>query len=253
MLLNINIMNIAAENKPVIEVLNGAKQGIPIFIGYFTTSIAFGLLALSAGLTPFQAIVFSMTNLTGAAQFMAINLVAAGALAGEIVTSVILLNMRYVIMSASLTGKIGFRNIYDRLIIAFGITDEVFSVASMKPGGADRFFMFGLQGISWLGWASGTATGVTIGAFLSRSLQDAMSGALFALFAALLVPEIKQGIKALIIALAAGGVNSLLYYRYNMSAGWSIVIAMLTITAIAAFIFNNEADEDTKQAGVAES
>jgi 4-azaleucine resistance transporter AzlC len=243
-------MNITAENNPVTETLNGAKQGIPIFIGYFTTSIAFGLLALSAGLTPFQAIIFSITNLTGAAQFMAINLVAAGALAGEIVISVILLNLRYVIMSASLAGKIGFRNIYDRFIIAFGITDEVFSVASMKPGGAGKYFMFGLQGISWIGWASGTAAGVTIGSFLSRSLQDAMSGALFALFAALLVPEIKKEIKALIIAFAAGGVNSLLYYRYNMSAGWSIVIAMLAITAAAAFIFKDEADDDTKHAGM---
>lgn len=73
-------MNMAAEYSPARDALNGAKQGIPIFIGYFTTSIAFGLLALSAGLTPFQAIIFSMTNLTGAAQFMAINLMAAGAL-----------------------------------------------------------------------------------------------------------------------------------------------------------------------------
>jgi 4-azaleucine resistance transporter AzlC len=243
-------MNLTAEKRPVEEALNGAKQGIPIFIGYFTTSIAFGLLALSAGLTPFQAIIFSMTNLTGAAQFMAINLVASGALAGEIITSVILLNMRYVIMSASLTNKIGFRNIYDRFIIAFGITDEVFSVASMKPGGAGRYFMFGLQGISWIGWASGTAAGVTIGVFLSSSLQDAMSGALFALFAALLVPEIKKGLKALIIALAAGGVNSLLYFRYNMSAGWSIVIAMLAITAAAAFIFKDEADGNTEHVGL---
>lgn len=237
-------MNIADENSPAKDALLGAKQGIPIFIGYFTTSIAFGLLALSAGLTPFQAILFSMTNLTGAAQFMAINLIAAGALAGEIVTSVILLNMRYVVMSASLIGKIKFKNIADKLIIAFGITDEVFSVASMKPGGAGKFYMFGLQGISWSGWVTGTAAGVTVGAFFAKSLQDAMSGALFALFAALLIPEIKKGVKALIIAITAGGVNSLLYYKYNMSAGWSIIIAMLSITAIAAFIFPNGADDN---------
>ncbi len=237
-------MNITGENSPAKDALMGAQQGIPIFIGYFTTSIAFGLLALSAGLTPFQTILFSMTNLTGAAQFMAINLISAGALAGEIVTSVILLNMRYVVMSASLIGKIKFKNIADRFIIAFGITDEIFSVASLKPGGAGRFYMFGLQGISWLGWATGTAAGVTAGAFLAKSLQDAMSGALFALFAALLIPEIKKGVKALIIAITAGGVNTLLYYRYNMSAGWSIIIAMLSITAIAAFIFPNGADDN---------
>lgn len=237
-------MNITADKSAASAALEGAKQGLPIFIGYFTTSIAFGLLAISAGFTPFQAVLFSMTNLTGAAQFMAINLVSAGALAGEIVTSVMLLNMRYIIMSASLIGKIGFKTRADRFIIAFGVTDEVFSVASMKPGGAGRFFMFGLQGISWLGWASGTAAGVTLGAFLSRSLQDAMSGALFALFAALLIPEIKKGAKALIISLAAGGVNTILYYKYNLSAGWSIVIAMLAVTAVSVLLFNDRADDE---------
>ena len=90
----------------------GVKSAVPIFLGYFTTSVAFGLLAVSAGLTPFEAVFFSMSNLTGAAQFMAINLISAGAAAGEIIVSVVLLNLRYFIMSASLARKLGFKKAY---------------------------------------------------------------------------------------------------------------------------------------------
>lgn len=223
---------------------DGIKSGVPIFLGYFTTSVAFGLLAVSAGLTPFEAIFFSMSNLTGAAQFMAINLISAGAAAGEIIISVALLNLRYFIMSASLARKLGFRKTYRKMLTAFGVTDEVFSVASLKPGRVTGSFMLGLQSFSWFGWSAGTLAGVTAGSFLPRSLQDAMAGALFALFAALLVPEIKKSHRPVILAGAAAGLNTLLYYKFQISAGWSIVISMISVTAIGAAIFR-EYDEDT--------
>ncbi|HPS58512.1 MAG TPA: AzlC family ABC transporter permease [Spirochaetota bacterium] len=231
------------------DFIDGARNALPIFIGYFTTSAAFGILALSSGLTPFEAVVFSMTNLTGAAQFMAINLMASGVLAGEIVISVFLMNLRYFVMSASLARKLGLQKKIDKAVISFGVTDEVFTVASLKPGEVSTSFMRGLQYTSWLGWTGGTIAGVTMGAFFPRSLQDAMSGSLFALFAALLVPEIKKGYRAAILAVSAGLMNTVLYYVCHISAGWSIVISMLAVTAVAAALFS---DDDTSGAEIQE-
>lgn len=229
------------------DFLEGAKNAFPIFIGYFTTSLAFGLVAVGIGLSPLLAITFSATNLTGAAQFMAINLLGAGAAASEILISVLLMNMRYFIMSMAISRKIQFKNAKDRFLLAFGITDEIFSVASLRPGMVSKPFMLGLEGFSWLGWASGTVAGVTMGAFLPRSLQDAMSGALFALFAALLVPEIKKSHLPLVLALAAGGLNTLLYYAWKVPAGWSIVISMLVITALGAALFGDGAEDGAEE------
>jgi predicted branched-subunit amino acid permease len=224
------------------DFIAGAGSAVPIFIGYFTTSVAFGILALSSGLTPFEAVIFSMTNLTGAAQFMAINLISSGAIIGEIVVSVFLMNLRYFIMSASLAGKLGLKNNIDKAVISFGVTDEVFSVASLKPGAVSSSYMYGLQIVSWTGWAAGTLAGVTMGSFLPRTLQDAMSGALFALFAALLVPEIKKGYRAVFLSITAGILNTVLYYIWHISAGWSIVISMIAVTAAGAAIFSDESD-----------
>lgn len=221
------------------EFAAGAKCAIPIFIGYFTTSVAFGILALSSGLTPFEAVFFSMSNLTGAAQFMAINLISSGALMGEIVVSVLLMNLRYFIMSASLAGKLGLKNNFDKALISFAVTDEIFSVASLKDGEVPVSFMYGLQAVSWAGWTGCTLAGVTLGAFLPGTLQDAMSGALFALFAALLIPEIKKGYRAAVLSVSAGVVNTVLYYVWHLPAGWSIVISMISVTAFAAAIFRD--------------
>jgi len=229
------------------EFLEGVHNAVPIFIGYFTCSLAFGLLAVSTGVSPLLAILFSATNLTGAAQFMAINLLGSGAALSEIFISVLLMNMRYFIMSMAISRKIAFQRIQDRFLLAFGITDEIFSVASLRPGQVSRSFMLGLEGFSWLGWATGTVAGVTIGSFLPKSLQDAMSGALFALFAALLVPEIKKSHLPLVLALSAGALNSALYYIARVPAGWSIVISMLVITAIGAALFE-DAPEDAEVA-----
>lgn len=238
-------------NRPLNDFISGAGSALPIFIGYFTTSVAFGILALSSGLTPLDAVLFSMTNLTGAAQFMAINLIGTGAAAGEIVISVLLMNLRYFIMSASLARKLGLKNNTNKALISFGVTDEVFSVASLKPGEVSSPFMYGLQITSWIGWAGGTIAGVTMGSFLPRSLQDAMSGALFALFAALLVPEIKKSYRAALLAVSAGILNTLLYYVWHISAGWSIVISMLAVTAAAAAVFSDEEDPGEQGAGEA--
>jgi 4-azaleucine resistance transporter AzlC len=226
------------------EFIQGVKSAIPISIGYFTASIAFGILALSAGLAPFEAVLFSMTNLTGAAQFMAINLISSGAAIGGIVISVMLMNMRYFIMSASLARKLGLKNNIEKAIISFGVTDEIFSLASLKAGKVASPFMYGLQLSSWMGWVLGTLAGVTAGAFLPRALQDAMSGALFALFISLLIPEIKKSYRAALLAVSAGILNSLLYYIWNMSAGWSIVISMITVTAMGAAFYRDEDNDD---------
>lgn len=233
------------ENKNIPDgFTSGALSSVPIFIGYFTTSFAFGILALSSGLTPFEAVLFSMTNLTGAAQFMAINLISSGAVMGEIVVSVLLMNFRYFIMSASLARKLDLKNNLDKAAISFGVTDEVFSVASLKPGTVSNSYMYGLQLVAWTGWAAGTIAGVTMGSLLNRSLQDAMSGALFALFAALLVPEIKKSFRGVFLSVSAGILNTLLYYIWHVSAGWSIVISMIAVTAAGAAIFTDEPDQN---------
>ena len=51
------------------EFKQGMADGIPIALGYMAVSFTFGIMAKDAGLTAFQAVLLSLTNLTSAGQF----------------------------------------------------------------------------------------------------------------------------------------------------------------------------------------
>jgi len=229
--------NVYKHNTSTSLFIEGAASGIPIFIGYFSASIAFGLLSRNTGLIFLETILFSVTNFAGASQFLAINLIGAGAAVSEIIIGILLVNMRYFLMSASLNTRITEKNPIKRGIIAFGNTDEVFTVASTRSKPPDLPFMVGIESVSWSGWISGTAVGFFAGSLLSNSLQIAMGGALYALFAALLAPEIKKSVKALILAGTAALINTICVYLFNISIGWSFVIALISASVFGAALF----------------
>ena len=56
----------------------GLQDGIPIGLGYFAVSFTFGIMAIQSGLTAWQAVLISLTNLTSAGQFAGIGIIAAG-------------------------------------------------------------------------------------------------------------------------------------------------------------------------------
>jgi predicted branched-subunit amino acid permease len=76
------------------------------------------------------------------------------------------INLRYLLMSAALSQKaepsLPTRH---RLLIAYGVTDEIFGVSVLKEGALHPFYSYGLIGISALGWVAGTVTAPRPGAF----------------------------------------------------------------------------------------
>ena len=104
----------------------GIKDGIPIGLGYLSVSFTFGIMAVNSGLSVWIAVLISMTNLTSAGQFAGIGLISAGASYIEMALAQFVINLRYSLMSLSLTQKTDNSfNILQRLILSFGITDEL--------------------------------------------------------------------------------------------------------------------------------
>ena len=218
----------------------GIGDGMPIFIGYFPAAVAFGLLARNGGLLFPETLFFSMSNFAGASQFLALKLTLSGSAVYEIVVGVLLVNLRYLLMSASLAPKLKTR-LLKRSLLAFGNTDEVFAVASMAGDVVPVRYMFAMEAVSWCGWVSGTVIGFLFGAVLPVSLQLAVGGSLYALFAALLVPEIKREHKNLIIALIAGAINSAAVFLFQLPVGWAFVIALISAALFGAWYLKGAA------------
>lgn len=115
------------------EFFAGMKAGIPVCIGYFSVSVGFGAMAIVQGLTIWQAILISASNLTSAGQFAGLTVIAAGAAIIEMILMQVVINSRYALMSLALGQRLGPDvGIGKRLLAVFFNTDEVFALGMSR-------------------------------------------------------------------------------------------------------------------------
>jgi 4-azaleucine resistance transporter AzlC len=218
------------------DIQDAVKAGIPIFIGYFPAAVAFGVLAKTTGVTLVEAFLFSAVVFAGASQFIALNLLATGMGPAGIILTTLLVNFRHFLMSAYLSTRIKERALKYYFFLAFGVTDEVFSVLSFKKGPLSKGFVFALQMSAYSGWVAGTLCGYLLGGFMPEILTQSMGVALYALLLAILMPEIKASSTSLFLALASGLLNWLLIYLDFLPKEWTIIVCILVIALAGTFL-----------------
>jgi predicted branched-subunit amino acid permease len=230
----------------------GLKRGMPIALGYLPVSFTFGLMAVSGGLPVWIAVFISMSNLTSAGQFAGTNLILSGAGYLEIALTTFIINIRYMLMSLSLTQRLDLSmSLPKRLLIAFGITDEVFSVASMERGSLSFPYLIGLITGPFLGWSAGTALGAVICSAIPGTLSNAMGIALYSMFIAIIIPPARKSKPITMIILMSVTVVLLLKYIplfHMISSGFRVIIATLIGAGIGALLFPIDSEpEEIKQ------
>lgn len=213
----------------------GLKAALPIAIGYIPVAITFGILGKTGGLALAPVAAMSLFVFAGAAQFMALSLLVSGVAAGQIVLAVFLLNLRHLLFTANLSRKLPKLRGVVASVLAFGVTDEVFSVASSEEGLRPPYLL-GLELGAWSAWSGGTILGYLAGNLLPTDLAAAFGTGLFALFASLAVWQIRSGgARVFLVILLAGGLNTALRLGLGVAAGWAFVIAMMT-AAVAGLL-----------------
>jgi 4-azaleucine resistance transporter AzlC len=219
------------------DYFRGVRTAIPILIGYFPAAMTFGLIAKNMDIDLVHACLMSIMVFAGASQFMALNLIASGIATGEIVIATLLMNFRHFLMTASLSSKLqeGSRFLP---VIAFGVTDETFAIASTREQKLSSGFLIGLESVAYTSWVAGTAVGHALGRVLPHAIQRSLGIALYALFIAILVPAVKRSSRAAVIALLSAGCHVLLSEIRIVSSGWNIIIAILFAAAVGSLFFN---------------
>jgi len=219
----------------------GIRRGIPICLGYLSVSFTFGLLTVNGGFPIWMAVFISFTNLTGAGQFAAMNLMIQGTSYMEIALTTFIINLRYTLMSISLSQKLKAEiPTRQRLLIGYGITDEIFTVASLEPGTVSFSYMMGLIGISLIGWLGGTFLGGFICSNMPATLSSAMGIAIYGMFIAICIPPMKNSKPILYIVLLSIAIHLVLYYVPVfdfISTGFRVIITSLIAAGIGAYIF----------------
>ena len=220
---------------------SGLKDGIPIALGYFAVSFTFGMMAVQAGIGEWQAVLISLTNVTSAGQFAGLEIIAASGSLWEMALTQLVINLRYCLMSFSLSQKFS-RDVSNghRFAVAFGVTDEIFGVSVSQEGYLIPWFNYGAMCVAIPGWTLGTLVGAVCGSILPDFLVSALSVAIYGMFLAIIIPPAKKDRAVLEVVIAAMIVSTLfevIPVLHNVSTGFVIIITTVLVAGLAAYFY----------------
>ncbi len=221
----------------------GARNGIPIGLGYFAVAFALGCSksAVDAGLTPFQGFLASLLCSASAGEYAGLGVMAAKSALVEMVVISLIANARYLLMSAAMSQRMDPEgNFIHRLVMSFFITDELFAVTIARPGYLSPWYMYGAILVASPCWSLGTALGCAAGDVMPPRLGSALSVALFGMFLAIVIPPARRerviaGIVA--VCFAASFAMSRLPVVSQISEGTRTIILTVIIASAAAALF----------------
>ena len=221
--------------------LKGVKHGLPIGLGYLSVAFTFGMKAVSDGITPLQALLISMTNVTSAGQFAGLPLIIAQASLIETALTQLIINLRYALMSLSLSQRMDKdMNTPRRMFFSFMNTDEIFAVASAQPGKVNHTYLYGLMAMPYLGWSLGTLIGAVAGQLLPVFVRTALGIAIYGMFLAIILPPARKEHPVRVVVVAAVAMS--LCFRYipvlsQVSSGFVIIICAVAASTLGALLF----------------
>lgn len=229
--------------------LSGVRDGFPIGAGYFAVSFSLGIVAKLSGITGIQGFFASFFTMASAGEYAGFMVIreSAGLLQMMLVTLVA--SARYFLMSCALTQRLDplmpFRH---RLLIAYGLTDEIFGVQIARPGYVEPVYTYGLFVLPVILWSSGTLLGIVMGNLLPVSVVSALSVAIYGMFLAIIIPPARKN-RVILGCVAASFVLSFLFSRLpvlsDIGSGTRTLILSVLIAGLAAFLFPvKEAEAD---------
>lgn len=225
------------------ELRAGFRDSMPVLLGVIPFGIACGIMGVGAGLSKAETTLMSMLVFAGSAQFVSINMLSQGISGlGLIWFTTLLINLRHMLMGASLAPMV--RNVPLRVqaLLAFGMVDEAYALSISRAGvrGYSLAYQFGASAGFYLGWTVSTVVGVTLGSYVSDPLSWGLDFAMPATFLALLVPRLTNKISLAVFAVAA--ITALLGSVY-LAGNWYILLAAIAGCLLGGILEGGVKDE----------
>lgn len=220
--------------------LRGARDGLPICMGYFAVSFALGIAAKGVSMNALQGFFMSLGMVASAGEYAAMILIGSGAGIIEMIATTLVINLRYFLMSCSLTQKIDPKTpMWKRFLLAYCVTDELFGISIAVPGYLDVVYTYAATAVSVAGWCAGTVLGVLAGKILPERAMSALSVALYGMFLAIVIPPARKsrfmaGLVAL--SMAVSWVFTEAPVLRNISSGFRVIILTLALSGLAAVL-----------------
>ena len=216
---------------------SGMKASIPACLGVIPVGISFGLLAVKAGLTNFEAVLMSASVMAGAAQLMSISMITEGAALSAIILGTFFINLRHIVMSSSVMNRLKSASLPQKLAAAFALCDESFALYSLSE--EDSFhFLLGINSALYGSFILSTLIGSLMTGFLPQILVDSFGIALYAAFLVLLLPSIRDNQRLILLVVITALLNWLM--QLFLPPSWSLILAMVLGAAAGVFFVEDD-------------
>lgn len=221
--------------------MEGLRDGIPIALGYFAVAFSLGIAAKNANLSALQGFLNSILHHASAGEYAGFLLISQGASYIETILVTLITDARYLLMSCALSQRFSpGTGLFHRILVGFGITDEIFGISVGREGATDPFYHYGAMSVAIPFWGAGTAMGILAGSILPVRVVSALSVALYGMFLAVIVPPAKKNRVILVLVLTSflfSLLAEILPLLSALSSGERTILLTLTISAGAAVLF----------------
>ncbi len=204
--------------------LAGMRASAPTCLGVIPVGISVGLLGVQAGLSAAQVNLMSALVMAGAAELMAISMIAQGAALSAIVIGTFFINLRHLVMSSSAMQRVKDASLAQKLLGAFALCDESFAIYSLSDDDS-YYFLLGSNTALYVSFVGSTIIGSSITGFLPQIVADSFGIAFYAAFFGLLLPSVKDSAPLLILVALTALLNCLL--QLVLPASWAVILAMI--------------------------
>ncbi len=217
--------------------MDGVKRALPIVLGYVPVAFAFGVLAVKNDLSPALTIAMSLLVFAGSGQFVTVSLWGAGVGIVSVVLTVFVINLRHLLMSASLATHMQGTKRWQRFLLGLQLTDETFGVhatAFQKGWTRNLTTLYVCNSVSYLSWVFGTILGVFFGTLIEDVRPLGLDYALTAMFLALFIPQCQTRLHVFVGIFA--GVCSISLKLMGLGR-WNVILATVIAASLGLYLY----------------
>ncbi len=213
--------------------LSGIRQAAPIVMGYVPVGAAFGVLAHKTGLSLLNTVLMSGMVFAGSAQLIAVAMFAAGMPPVSIIATTFIVNLRHLLMTASLAPNLKSWKKWQLALFAYEITDESFALHSTRysQGDTSKSVSFVINATAHASWVIASWAGFLAGSTIPDIKPLGVDYALPAMFIALLAMQVKNNLQIFIAGFT--GLASIMLVQAGADQ-WSVIIATVLGATVGA-------------------
>jgi 4-azaleucine resistance transporter AzlC len=221
--------------------VSGARAIVPVLLALVPFAVAFGATATGSGLSALEALAMSVFVFAGAAQLAAVPLISAGASVAVVVLTVLVVNLRLTLYSASLAPHFRRLPLGWKGLLSYLLTDQAYAATITRfddgeTGEPDkRWYYLGVALAIWVTWQAASMLGVFLGAWASEGWS--LDFVLPLTFIALAVPAVKDRTTA--AAALSAGVAAVLAAALPLNLG---LITAASVGVLGGLVAQNVAE-----------